>query len=72
VNLPVTDDGVACLAAVEAAVGGGGMAGISVDIGGALALAAAHGVPAAVAAELVPAAALGVTLGISDRRGRDE
>ena len=70
-NLPTTDAGAACLAAVEAAVGGGGMAGISVDVGGALALAAAHGVPADVAAELVPAAALGVTLGISDRQGRE-
>jgi hypothetical protein len=47
------------------------MAGVSVDLGGALALAAAHGVPADVAAELVPAASLGVTLGISDRQGRE-
>jgi hypothetical protein len=72
VNLPATDDGAACMAAVEASVVGGGMAGLWVDTGSALALAAAHGVPALVAAELIPAASLGITLGMSDRRGRDE
>lgn len=44
------------------------MAGVWVDTGAALALAAAHGVPAEVAAQLVPAAALGVTMGMADRR----
>lgn len=59
---------MACLDAVEASIVGGGMAGVWVDTGAALALAAAQGVPPAVAAQLVPAAALGVTQGIADRR----
>jgi hypothetical protein len=47
------------------------MAGVWVDTGSALALAAAHGVPTDVAAVLVPAAAGGLMAGIMDRR-RDE
>lgn len=47
------------------------MAGLWVDTGSALALAAAHGVPPDVAAELVPAAALGMIQGLADRR-KDE
>lgn len=47
------------------------MAGVWVDTGSALALAAAHGVPADVAAALVPAAAGGLLLGLADRQ-RDE
>lgn len=66
-NLPQTDDGAACLEAAEASVVGGGMAGVWVDTGSALALAQAHGVPPNVAAQLVPAAALGVTLGMAER-----
>lgn len=70
-NLPRSEDGAACLAAVEASMAGGGMAGVWVDTGSALALAAAHGVPADIAAVLVPAAALGVRLGMNDRAGGD-
>jgi hypothetical protein len=71
VNLPASEDGAACLAAVEASMVGGGMAGVWVDTGSALALAAANGVPAELAAALVPAAALGVRLGMNDRREGD-
>ena len=70
-NLPASPDGVACLAAAEASLVGGGMAGVWVDTGSALALAAAHGVPPDVAAVLVPAAAGGLRLGLADRQ-RDE
>lgn len=66
-NLPATDDGAACLAAVEASLVGGGMAGVWVDTGSALALAAAHGVSPDIAAVLVPAAATGLRMGLSDR-----
>lgn len=48
------------------------MAGLWVDTGAALALAAAQGVPPAVAAQLVPAAALGVIQGLADRRSEAE
>lgn len=66
-NLPASEAGAACLAAVEGALAGGGMAGVWVDVGAALAVARAQGVAATEAAALVPAAARGVMAGIQDR-----
>lgn len=56
--------------AVLASVGSGGMGGLTVDMGGALALAAAWGVPPPVAAELVAAAAEGFRMAEADRAER--
>lgn len=69
---PRTAEGIACVRAAVASVGGGGMAGPGLDVAGALALATAWGVPAPVAADLVAAAAEGFLMGEADRAERKE
>lgn len=71
-NLPRSVEGTACLHAARAAIRLGDMGGVSVDLGGALALARADGVSAAVAGPLLASAAEGLLMGVSDKRGDGE
>jgi hypothetical protein len=57
--------------AAEACLAGGGQTRERVDMAGAMALAQAEGVPQAVAAALLPAAADGIKAGLYDRRRDD-
>lgn len=59
---------MACLAAAQAALAGGGMDLPRVDMSGALALTAAYGVEPEVAAELLRYAAEGIAIGLAERR----
>lgn len=48
------------------------MGGVSVDIGGALALAQANGASTDIAGPLISACAEGLMMGVSDKRGESE
>lgn len=56
------------LAAAEASIVGGEMVQPHVDMSGALAMAAAMGCPAEIAAPLLAACAEGIAMGLAERR----
>jgi hypothetical protein len=68
VNAPESVEGAAVLSAVDAAIVGGDMVQPHVDAAGALAMAAAMGVPAEVAAPLIAACGQGIARGLAERR----
>ena len=67
-NLPETAAGAACLRAAETCIAIGEVA--AVDMGSALALAEAMGVPRAEAAPLLADCAAGIMAGQADRRAK--
>lgn len=65
--MPETVEAWACWQAAQTCLRGGGMAAPHVDIAGALAVAAAAGVPGEVAAVLVAAVQDGMAAGVARR-----
>jgi hypothetical protein len=68
VNAPESVEGAAVLDAASAAIVGGEMVQPHVDLAAALAMAAAMGCPAEVAAPLLAACSEGVAMGLAERR----
>jgi len=69
-RLPETAEGWACWQAAQACLRGGGMVAPHVDMGSALAMTAAAGVPPGAAGPLLAAVQDGMAAGMARRMGR--